>query len=110
MTAYSSYDFLKSTLSYLLAEPAKMSDDDIDEVLEELEGDHYTFLHEYTVDKCIVEGFIPVGIKPEIIELRTQLMALYEQKVTVESYRTNNDWSVVRNKARRIMAQINKQG
>ena len=45
-----SYELLISTLSYLNDEPSTKTDEEISEIIEELEGDHISFLHENTIN------------------------------------------------------------
>lgn len=103
-----SLDFYLTTLSYLDEKYINGSDDDLKYyILEELDVDAHTFLHQNTVNKLIDKKLIPKSIAEETDNLRSLIKILIEEKSSVEEIRYDPEWKKAREIAKDILEKIN---
>jgi hypothetical protein len=102
-----SLDLYLTTLGYLDEKYVNGSDEDLEYyILEELDSDVHTFLHDCTVDILVDEDLIPESVASETDQLRTLVKDLIERKRTLDEIRFDNDWKNARQLARKILTEI----
>lgn len=109
ITPKESLEFYLNTLKYLDVELLNNSDEELKRiVLEELDADSHTFLHQFTIDRLIENNLIPKNVGKKSIELRDKIRNLIDTKFSVNEIRNDEDWIEVRNMAKNILAEITK--
>jgi len=104
-----SYKLFSDTLSYLNNERLREGDDDLSYfIFEELPVDAVSFLHEWTVDRLIEAKKIPATIRADVLQLRTQIIEQLDRTNSIEQYRKEINWVIIRNQAHEIQEKINK--
>lgn len=102
-----SLEFYLDTLGYLDEKYVNGSDKDIEYyIIEELDADAHTFLHNYTVGRLIEAGLIPKSVEKDSENLRTLVKELINKKNTVKEIRFDRDWKLARQMARKILTEI----
>ncbi len=109
ITVEESYELFTDTLAYLDKERLNGSDDDLRYyIFEELSTDAVSFLHQWTVDRLIAAKKIPIDVRTDVINLRTRILEQLERTSTIEEYRTDSSWKIIRNQAEQIKEKIKK--
>lgn len=85
---------------------SNLSDDGISEVLEELEGDYYTFMQVDNLNFLEKNGYIKISDITSILKLRAKIQALPNNLWTIESFRNSIRWQYIRNDAAIILKEI----
>lgn len=99
------YDNLLNTIKSLCS--ADLSDDEISDILEELEGDYYTFMHSDNIVFLIKDGVIVNdSISKSISELRFMIESIPVNMWNVDNYRNSNKWIEVRNQAAKVYSEL----
>jgi len=102
-----SYKFFTGTLSYLDKERLASSDEDLRYfIFEELSVDAVSFLHEWTLDRLIEAKKIPVEIRTDVLKLRCRIIEQLERTSSIEHYRNDLHWEIIRNQAQEIKEKI----
>ena len=83
-----------------------LSDDGIDDVLEELEGDYYTFMHIDNLKILEHNGCITIDNTVLILDLREKIQALPPNLWNNYDFKNSIKWHYIRNDAVKILKEI----
>ena len=104
-----SFDLFIDTLGHL-DEKHLICDSDLEFfVLEELDGDAYTFLHPITVDTLINAELVPSSIGNVVKALRDLIIKLLENKRDLHSIKNDIQWKNARSIAKSILVKIKEK-
>ncbi|MCC4214264.1 hypothetical protein [Leeuwenhoekiella parthenopeia] len=110
ITVEESYELFSDTLSYLDKNRLEGSDEDLEYfIFEELPGDAVSFLHGWTVDRLIEAKKIPTDVRNDVLNLRTQILEQLEKTRSIEDYRNDLNWELIRDQAEEIKEKIKKK-
>ena len=101
-----SLDSYLTTLSYLDEKHVESSDDQLKYIIDELEGDAYTFLHNFTVEKLVNEKLIPEAVIQKSEILRTLVIDLIDRKSKLQEIRFDDEWKSARQFAKELQELI----
>lgn len=76
-------------------------------VLDELDIEATSFLHESTINRLIEHKLITVDLRSEIAQLRAETLILIDEKHTIQEIRNDDQWKALRQKATGIIAKVN---
>lgn len=104
-----SFDWFMTTLGRYDNSHLKLSDDELlSIILDELDIEAVSFLHNDTVERLIENNLIPADIANAVDALRNKTMILLQDKRTVDDIRNDSDWKFVRRLADQIKNKIQK--
>lgn len=102
-----SFDWLMTTLGRYDNSHLKLSDNDLlNIILEELDIEVVSFLHNDTVDRLVESNLIPAEITSSVDDLRNKTLTLLQDKRTINDIRNDSDWKFVRQLANQIKNKI----
>jgi hypothetical protein len=100
-------ELLMMTLGWLDEEHLTKDDESLSEVIAELEGDGFTFFHDFTLNRLIAANLIPASVRSDLQKLRESVLVLYESGMAnEEDFRNNDGWKAARQLAKGIVNEI----
>jgi hypothetical protein len=101
---YQLFNCLLDTIKSL--DDNSISDEDMGGVLEDLEGEYYTFMHRDNVTLLMQDGYISQSAGDGILELRFKIGAVPADLWTVDDYKNGRHWQYIRNRASEILKEM----
>ena len=102
-----SYSLFINTLAKLDENKLALSDKELNfEIFEELDSDHHTFLHSWTIDRLIAAGLVPKILRSRILALRANISMTLKKSNSIDFYRNEKEWKVIRVEAHVLMSEI----
>ena len=102
-----SFDYFMTALCRFDNSNVLLPDDELLHIiLEELDIEAVSFLHENTVDRLIENNLIPKNIAALVEELRDKTLTLIQHKRRANDIRNDSDWKALRQLADEIKNKI----
>ena len=103
------YELLLSTLKMACPDLQIVSDDELKDNLEELEGDYYTFFYHDNLIPMVEKGLLNDTQVQNIELLRNLISNINSKSWNIDSFKTEDVWSEVRTMSKNILTNINER-
>lgn len=101
-----SYNLLIDTLIMSSPDFDIISDTELEEYLEELEGDYYAFLHDNNVQIFVKMGLLTTSEAAKIVQVRALIENIVPELWKINSFKVNEDWIRVHALAKEIRESL----
>ena len=91
-TIIKNYNLLVDTLLMASPDITRLDDDKLNNYLEELEGDYYTFLDMGTTELLVNEKIINISQQEAIFQIKLEINKIKPEFWNIESFKTDVQW------------------